>query len=129
MFLLNIFIIILVLSLILYYFKKILRKLVGVEKQKRIIYEPAHKSQLIGERVLLVLFIFSVIILMTYPLLIIEPYILIITYLLILNLFRSFMEWKFQKESKEYIVTLSSSLFFIIMYFIIKSNVIDFGLI
>ena len=48
------------------------------------------------------------------------------TYFVVLFFYRAFMEWKYQKESKEYIITLSSTvLSVLLMYVVFKMNILD----
>ena len=123
MFLLKFVIFLLVLFLVFFLSDRILRKIANVEKQKGFIYKRVNKSQKIGEGIILALFFISLII-QAYSSINFEPYIPMILYLVVLNLYRALMEWKYQKESKEYIITLSNSVLFVIfMYFIFKMNI------
>ena len=112
--------------LLSFFCEKILRRVINVEKRKSFIYKPVNKSQKKGERVLLVLFFISLFIQIVYSSPSFESSTLLIIFLIVLNLYRAFMEWKYQKESKEYIITLCSLVFFaIFIYFIFKLNVLD----
>lgn len=125
MFLLKYVIFLLILFLVFFSSDRILRKIANVEKQKGVIYKRVNKSQKIGEGIILALFFISLIIL-AYSSFDFEPYIPMIIYMGILNLYRAFMEWKYQKESKEYVITLSNSVLLVIfMYFIFKLNIAD----
>lgn len=125
MFLLKFVTFLLVTFLIFFSIDKILRKVVNIEKRKGIIYKPVNKSQKTGEKVLLVLFFISLIIQMVYSPSNFESFPTVIIFLGVLNLYRAFMELKYQKESKEYIITFSNLVLFIIfMFLIFKLNVI-----
>ena len=126
MFILKFVIVLIVAYLLSFFGEKILRRVINVEKRKSFIYQPVNKSQKKGERVLLVLFFISLFIQIVYSSPSFETSTVLIIFLIVLNLYRAFMEWKYQKESKEYIITLCSLVFFaIFIYFIFKLNVLD----
>jgi hypothetical protein len=126
MFLLKLIIVLLGIFLIFFLVEKVLRKVFKVEKSKGIIYKPVNKSHKIGERVLLALFFISLFLQIFYSTPPMETTNLLIIFFIILNGYRAFMEWKYQKESKEFIITTGNLVMFILFfYFLFKLNILD----
>lgn len=101
-------------------FEILLRKILKTSKKAWESNQRVNQLQKRGELVLLVLFL----IILGAQIFLLDDlwYWTLPIYLMITTLFRCFMEWKYDRQSKEYIVTLSqlvfwSLLFFIIVYF------------
>ncbi|WP_313894381.1 DUF4181 domain-containing protein [Psychrobacillus sp.] len=126
MFLLKLIVIFLVIFAISHLLGIILRRVLKTEKRKIRIHKPVNKTQKTVERVLLILFFIGLVIQTLDSVQIGGIPSLLITFIIVLNCYRAFMEWKYKKESKEHIITLSELVFFVIfMFLFFQLNIID----
>ncbi|WML46602.1 DUF4181 domain-containing protein [Neobacillus sp. PS3-34] len=87
---------------------RILTKKFNIQKRKERWYRPHNSVHKWGERTILLIFVCIYPILIFYDDLSINPNYGLFSFLVVLNLFRTIMEWKYDRESKEYIRTLAS---------------------
>lgn len=92
--------------------ERYLRKKFGIEERKGFTYKSVNKLQRWVERSFLVTFLIALWFLIDYA------FLVLISYFVVMSLFRSLIEWRYEREKKEYILTLHS----IIMYLLIVSS-------
>ena len=117
MIVLKIVIFLLLVLVVSYFFEKLLRKIINVEKQKGFIYKPVNKRHKIGQRIIVSLYFIGILI-HGFSSTDFELYKLILIFLTILFLHRAYMEWKYEKESREYIITFSGTVYMVVMFYI-----------
>ncbi|MBL3647850.1 DUF4181 domain-containing protein [Bacillus vallismortis] len=83
------------------------RKKLGISKPPWW-YKPVNSTQGLVEVVLLILLGFS---LLRFP-----PEIMLIFYLFVINGFRTFMEWKYERENKQYVHYLFSTFLSLVIF-------------
>ncbi|AKL94600.1 hypothetical protein CACET_c11350 [Clostridium aceticum] len=120
MLLLRVFILLLPLFLLFLFIEKLLRKRLGIEKRGGLIYTHVNKLHKIGERVLMVVFLLVLISLAGRPNFPIHPGGLVFVYFFVLFSFRTFMEWKYLKTSKEYILSSITVVMYITLFLILS---------
>lgn len=96
--------------------ERFLRKKFKIEERKDIIYQGVNKFQRWVEGSLLIIFLISLWFFNDYI------FLSFISYFVLLNLFRTLMEWRYERESKQYILTLLS----IILYLLIVGSSLIF---
>ncbi|MGE8079230.1 DUF4181 domain-containing protein [Peribacillus loiseleuriae] len=95
-------------------FEKVLIKKFNIKKEKGWRYNShVNKIHKLGEWSILVVFLISIIYVNPQKL----AYYILLPYYIVMISFRAFMEWKYQREKRKYILTLSV-LFFIVLGFI-----------
>ena len=85
-----------------------LRKKFGIENRKGFSFKSVNKLQRWVERGFIVIFLIALWFLIDYALL------LCVSYFVVMNLFRSLMEWRYEREKKEYILTLHSIMMYLL---------------
>lgn len=86
-----------------------LRKKFKIDKPKRFVYRSVNTFQKWIERTIIIAFLISLwFVDHTLPLL--------IAFFLVLTSFRTFMEWKYEREKKEYIITLFSIFLYLLIF-------------
>ncbi|MFT4399074.1 DUF4181 domain-containing protein [Bacillus sp. SW14] len=100
-------IVILVAALINTVFYVYARKKLGISKPPWW-YQPVNSTQGLVEVVLLILLAFS---LLRFP-----PEIMLIFYLFVINSFRTFMEWRYERENKQYVHYVFSTFLSLIIF-------------
>ena len=114
---LKIVIFLLLVLLVSYFFEKLLRKIANVEKRKGYIYKPVNKRHKVGQRIILILYFIGLII-NGFSSTNFEFSTLMLIFLLVLFLHRAYMEWKYNKESREYIITFSGTVYMVVLFYI-----------
>ncbi|KMY49600.1 DUF4181 domain-containing protein [Peribacillus loiseleuriae] len=96
-------------------FDKVIRKIFNIKKEKGRSYTHANKIHKRGEWIIVILFI----IVLFYRLSVasIELVPALFTYFFILFAFRAFMEWKYQRETRKHILSVSSLILLVISGF------------
>ena len=89
--------------------ERFLRKKFEIEKRKGIIYKGVNRFQRWIEGSLIIIFLISLWFFIDYI------FLLLISYYVIMNLFRVLMEWKYEREKKEYILTLHSVIIYLLI--------------
>ncbi|QCR31097.1 DUF4181 domain-containing protein [Lysinibacillus sp. SGAir0095] len=85
-----------------------LRKKFGIENRKGFSFKSVNKLQRWVERGFIVIFLIALWFLIDYALL------LCVSYFVVMNLFRSLMEWRYERGKKEYILTLHSIMMYLL---------------
>jgi hypothetical protein len=101
-----------------FFIDKTIRKRFDIPKQKGL-YKQVNAVHKWGEIILLIiylLYIFLYIAFLNQP---IQPQ-LIFVFLILLYIFRSFMEWKYEKASKRYILSISTVILIAIVLLLIE---------
>ena len=125
MFLLKFVIFLLLLFLVSYLFEKILRKIANVKKRKGFIYKPLNERHKRWQRIIVVIYIIGLMI-HGFSSSEIDIYVLNIIFLTVLYLHRAFMEWKYDKDAREYIITFSGTVYMVLlMYSFVKFDLFD----
>ncbi|MFT8322084.1 MAG: DUF4181 domain-containing protein [Bacillus sp. (in: firmicutes)] len=102
------FAILLVISFVM---EKYLKKKFSIPKRDTFIYHRLNNIQRWGERIIFILFVITLWVFIDHSL------IVLIIYVLLFHLYRGFMEWKYNREGKQYILTIA----FIVLYLIMIS--------
>ncbi|WP_321141618.1 DUF4181 domain-containing protein [Bacillus gaemokensis] len=89
---------------ILFLLENLLRKKLHIPRKNSFIYKPVNDLHKWGE-----ISIFTIYLITSFILIVKFDYInigyLIFAFLVVLNVFRTVMEWKYDKESKEYVIS------------------------
>ena len=96
--------IVVVIIVVLFLLENLLRKKLHIPRKNTIIYKPVNNIHKWGE-----FSIFTIYLITSFILIVNFDYInigyLIFVFLIVLHVFRTCMEWKYDKESKEYIIS------------------------
>ncbi|WP_418219430.1 DUF4181 domain-containing protein [Clostridium formicaceticum] len=116
MFLTKLFILLLILFIVFHLIEKALRKFFGIGKRNGILYKYVNKFHKIGERsIMLVFFISFTFVSFALPTLhSIQPTNIMVIYFGTLFSFRTFIEWKYARKSKEYIISGAATVMYIV---------------
>ncbi|MDM5188681.1 DUF4181 domain-containing protein [Bacillus sp. DX4.1] len=107
-------VIVLILLVVLFYFsEKLVRKKLNIPRQNGFIYEHVNHVHKWGERIILLTYlVVSFICIFSFN--DINLAYLIWSYFFVLCLFRAWMEWKYERESKEYFISIGTLIVFVI---------------
>lgn len=98
------FSVVVVIIVILFLLENVLRKKLHITRKNSFIYKPVNDIHKWGE-----ISIFTIYLITSFILIVNFDYInmgyLIFIFLVVLHIFRTFMEWKYDKESKEYVIS------------------------
>lgn len=89
--------------------ERCLKKKYAISKNEGWIYHPVNNFQKYTEIILSIIFIVSICFLDNSEM-------WFFVYFSILNCFRALMEWKYERETKRYLLSLSSAIYFIIFF-------------
>lgn len=89
--------------------ERFLKKKYAIAKNEGWIYHPVNNFQKYTEIILSIIFIVSICFLDNSEM-------WFFVYFSILNCFRALMEWKYERETKRYLLSLSSAIYFIIFF-------------
>lgn len=89
--------------------ERYLRKKFDIEKRKGFIYKGANKFHRWTEGSLLIIVLILLWFFIEYT------FLLLISFYVLMNLFRALMEWRYERENKEYILTLHSIIIYLLL--------------
>lgn len=99
-----------------FYFERIMRNIYQIKREKRFTIKYVHPFQVVGEIILFISFMVATYYFIDEQTVFIG---LTISFVILLELFRAFMYWVFDRETREYIMNLYSALFLLFVLTVI----------
>lgn len=100
----NFIILIVIISVSFFLLEKLLRKKLHIPNKNRFIYKPVNAIHKWGEIIITIIYLIASFVLIATMNYINLGYFMFV-FFIVLHMFRTFMEWKFDKESKEYVIS------------------------
>lgn len=126
MFFWKVVIVLVVIFVVVGFFEKLLQKKFEIPKSEGLFYKPVNRQQKIVERILMGLFL---VILLVYMFKMENGdsiHILPIVFLIVNGLYRGYMEWKYDRATKQYILSYyGAAMLFVIFLIFVEGSVIN----